>query len=79
MFPIIFSLALCLSLIYSNSDSKLCNGKENQSIVLDGFILCLRLFFTEESSKDFFSIYNFHCSLKEKEAKMQVLETQQDG
>lgn len=35
--------------------------------------------FAKENNKGFFSLYNFHCSLKEKEAKIQVLKTQEDG
>lgn len=50
--------------------------KENQPITLVAvFTAC----FAKEKNKGFFSLYNFHCSLKEKEAKIQVLKTREDG
>lgn len=61
---VIFSLALCSSLIYSNS--KLCTGKK-QPVVLNIFSV-LTACSTKERNKGFCRL--FHCSLKEKETKV---------
>lgn len=69
---VIFSLALCSSLIYSNS--KLCTRKK-QPVVLSIFSV-LTACSTKERNKGFCRL--FHCSLKEKETNVDRYRVSED-